>query len=130
MIAIWTILPVAYRKAKVRLQKGGEWDRRTHFLQIQREAKVSTPKRTQLGTYSLEVTEGGIYQDMESELEKHTHILVRAKGEWSGLRKKGLRISRNTHFLERSEVRTGENMESKQASKGHSPPREGRGWDW
>ena len=43
MIALWTILSVAYRKAKVRLQKEEEWDRRTHFLKIQRgEAKVST----------------------------------------------------------------------------------------
>ena len=36
----------------------------------------------------------------------------------------------NTHFLERAEVGIGESMESKQASKGHSQTREGRGWDW
>ena len=61
---------------------------------------------------------------MESKLEKHTHILGRAKGKLSGYRKKG--ISRNTHFLERSEIRTCQEMESKQATKGHSHPREGR----
>ena len=37
---------------------------------------------------------------------------------------------RDTHFLEEVEVRTGQDMESKQASKGYSPPREGRGWVW
>ena len=45
---------------------------------------------------------------MESKLEKHTHILERAKGKLSGHRKKG--INRNTHFLERSEIRTGQEM--------------------
>ena len=79
-------------------------------------------------TYWLEVTEGGISQDIESKLEKHTHILGRAKGKLSGHRKKG--ISRNTHFLERAEVGIGETMESKQASKGHSHSGEGRGWNW
>ena len=118
MIAIWTILPVVYRKAKVRLQKEEEWDRRTHFLKIQRGSKVSTQKRTQLGTYCLKVTEGGIYQDMESKLEKHTHLLVRAKGELLGHRKKGLRISRNTHLLERSEVRTGQKMDRTMSQRG------------
>ena len=37
--------------------------------------------------------------------------------------------ARDTHFLERTEVGIGENMESKQASKEHSLSREGRGWD-
>ena len=37
---------------------------------------------------------------------------------------------RDTHKLERAEVGIGEKIESKQASKGHSLPREGRGWDW
>ena len=40
------------------------------------------------------------------------------------------KLVRDTHFLEREEVGIGENIESKQASKGHSLPREGRGWDW
>ena len=65
---------------------------------------------------------------MESKLEKHTHILGRAKGKLSGHRKKG--ISRNTHILERSEIRTCQKMESKQASKEYSQTREGRGCDW
>ena len=81
-----------------------------------------------MGTYFLEVTERGTYQDIESKLEKHTHILGRAERKLSGYRKKG--ISRNTYFLERAEVGACKNMESKQASKGHSHPREGRGWDW
>ena len=61
----------------------------------------------------------------KAKLEKHTHILGRAKGELSGHRKKG--ISRGTHLLERAEVGIGQNMESKQASKGHSHAGEGRG---
>ena len=65
------------------------------YIAYRGEAKVSTQKRTQLGTY----------QDMESKLEKHTHILGREKGKLSGHRKKG--ISRNTYLLERSEIRTG-----------------------
>src|SRR5712691_4092990 len=68
---------------------------------------------------------------MESKLEKHTHILERAKGELSGHRKKG--TSRDTHFLERSEVRwlrPGQGTERKQASKGHSLSGESRGWNW
>ena len=40
------------------------------------------------------------------------------------------KLARDTYYLERAEVGIGENMESKQASKGHSLPREGRGWDW
>ena len=40
------------------------------------------------------------------------------------------KLARDTHFLESTEVGIGENMESKQASKGHSQTREGRGWDW
>ena len=43
---------------------------------------------------------------------------------------KGNKLARDTHILERAEVGIGENMESKQASKGYSPTREGRGWDW
>src|SRR5260221_13181638 len=68
---------------------------------------------------------------MESKLEKHTHILGRAKGELSGHRKMG--ISRDTHFLERSEVRwlrPGQGTERKKTSKGHSLSRESRGWNW
>ena len=125
MIAIWRILSIAYRRVKVKLQKEAE---EPTLCKYRGEAKVSTQKRTQLGTYCLEVTEGGTYQDMESKLEKHTHILGRAKRKLSGHRKKG--ISRNTHFLERSEIITCQEMESKQPSKGHSHPKEGRGWDW
>ena len=42
------------------------------------------------------------------------------------------KLARDTHKLERAEVGIGigENMESKQASKGYSLSREGRGWDW
>ena len=42
---------------------------------------------------------------------------------------KASKLARDTHKLERAEVGMGENMESKHASKGHSLPREGRGWD-
>ena len=45
MIAIWRLLPIAYRKAKVRLQKEEERDRRTHFLQIQRGSKSQYTKK-------------------------------------------------------------------------------------
>ena len=43
---------------------------------------------------------------------------------------KASKPARDTHRLERAEVGIGENMESKQASKGDSQTREGRGWDW
>ena len=61
---------------------------------------------------------------------------------------KANKLARDTHSLERAEVGIGENMESKQANKEHSLPRdgenmeskqvsnrhsqtrEGRGWDW
>src|SRR5260221_2834359 len=55
---------------------------------------------------------------------------------WKGERLVLVRIgkenkpARDTHTLERAEVGIGQNMESKQASKGHSQPGEGRGWDW
>ena len=40
---------------------------------------------------------------------------------------KASKLARDTYFLEKTEVGIGENMESKQASKGHSLPRGGRG---
>ena len=64
---------------------------------------------------------------------------------------KASKLARDTHILERAEVGIGKSMESKKASKGHSPTREvgigesmeskkaskgylhsgeGRGWDW
>ena len=43
---------------------------------------------------------------------------------------KASKLARGTYWLERAEVGIGENMESKQASKGHLLAREGRGWDW
>ena len=42
---------------------------------------------------------------------------------------KASKLASNTHKLERAEVGIGENMESKQASKGHLLSRDGRGWD-
>ena len=43
---------------------------------------------------------------------------------------KASKLARDTHLLERAEVGIGKNMESKQASKGHSLARKGRGWNW
>ena len=43
---------------------------------------------------------------------------------------KASKLARDTYHLEGAEVGIGENMESQQASKGHSHPRDGRGWDW
>jgi len=43
---------------------------------------------------------------------------------------KANKLARDTHLLERVEVGIGQNMESKQASKGHLLAGEGRGWDW
>ena len=40
---------------------------------------------------------------------------------------KARKLARDTHQLERAEVGIGESMESKKASKRHSPTREGRG---
>ena len=42
---------------------------------------------------------------------------------------KASKLARDTHTLERAEVEIGKCMESKQASKGHSHTREGRGQD-
>src|SRR5260221_5001202 len=112
---------------------------------------------------------------MESKVEKHAHMLGRAKGELQGHRKMGTskehslpgegrgwdgsengkqtsqqgtltywrgqrlglvrtwkanKLASDTHSLERVEVGIGQNMESKQASKGHSQTGEGRHWDW
>ena len=44
-----TILSIAYRKAKVKLQKKEERDRRTHFLQIQRGHKSQYTKENTVG---------------------------------------------------------------------------------
>ena len=44
MIAIWRLLPIAYRKAKVRLKMEEEKDRRTYFLKIQRGSKSQYTK--------------------------------------------------------------------------------------
>ena len=43
MISIWRLISIAYRKAKVKLQKE-ERDRRTYFLQIQRGSKSQYTK--------------------------------------------------------------------------------------
>ena len=42
---------------------------------------------------------------------------------------KASKLARDTYPLERAEVGIGENMDSKQASKGHSQTREGRDWN-
>ena len=64
-----------------------------------------------------------------SKLARDTHILER---EREGLVRtwKASKLVRDTYILEMAEVRIGENMESKQARKRHSLPREGRVWDW
>ena len=49
MIAIWRLISIAYRKAKVKLQKEEERDRITHFLQIQRESKSQYTKENTVG---------------------------------------------------------------------------------
>ena len=43
---------------------------------------------------------------------------------------KASKLARDTYWLERAEVGIGKDIESKQASKGHLPTREGRGWGW
>ena len=43
---------------------------------------------------------------------------------------KASKLARDTYSLERADIGIGENMESKQASKGDSLSREGRGWEW
>ena len=52
MTAIWRLLSIAYRKAKVRLQKEEERDRRTHFLKIQRGSKSQDTKENTVGDMS------------------------------------------------------------------------------
>ena len=43
---------------------------------------------------------------------------------------KASKLAWDTHKLERAEVLIGENIESKQASKGYSQTREGIGCNW
>ena len=43
---------------------------------------------------------------------------------------KASKLARDAYILERAEVGIDEDMESKQASKGHSHTREGRSWNW
>ena len=64
-----------------------------------------------------------------SKLARDAHQLERAE---VGLVRiwKASKLARDAHQLERAEVGIGKDMESKQACKGHSQPREGRGWDW
>jgi len=65
----------------------------------------------------------------ENKLARDTYSLERAR---LGLVRiwKANKPARDTHFLERAEVGIGQNMKSKQASKGQSLARGDRGWDW
>ena len=65
----------------------------------------------------------------ESKLARGTHFLERSEVRTGhDIERKQARLpERSTHFLERSEVRTGQNMEENQISEGHSQTREGRG---
>jgi hypothetical protein len=152
MIAIWRIFSVAYRKAKVRLQKEEERDRRTHFLQIQRGSNSQHTKENTVGDipawghrrkdvsgYGKQARENtltsweeqkGTCQDTERRESAGTLTFWRGQKSELVRKWKDNKLARDTHSLERAEVGIGENMESKQASKGHSLPREGRGWDW
>jgi len=113
--------------------------------------KANKPERD---THLLERAEVGIGQNIESKQASKGHSLAgKGRGwDWSGQGKqtsqqgtltswrgqrlglvrtwKANKLARDTHLLERAEVGIGQNMESKQASKGHSLAREGRGWDW
>ena len=75
-------------------------------------------EKTAGDTHQLEITEGETYQDTENEIEKRTHLLDRTKynqkGELSGHRNKGAGEGRGRV---RSGVRTGQEMESKQATR-------------
>jgi len=80
--------------------------------------------------HQLKITEGEMYQDTESKLEKCTHFLERANNELLGHRKTG---NSKGHSLSREVrsglVRTG-NFERKQASNRYLLPGEGKGQDW
>src|SRR5260221_323318 len=104
-------------------------------------------------TQYLESVEVGIGKNMESKQASKGHSLAgEGRGwDWSEHRKqtsqqgtlttwRGQRLglvrtwkankpARDTHMLERAEVGIGQNIESKQASKGHSQTGEGSGWD-
>src|SRR5260221_376429 len=120
-------------------------------LGLVRKWKANKPARD---THKLERAEVGIGQNMESKQASKGHSLAgEGRGwDWSEYGKqtsqqgtltcwrgqrlglvrtwKATKPARDTHKLERAEVGIGQNMESKQASKGHSQTREGRGWDW
>ena len=72
-----------------------------------------------------------MYQDTESKLEKCTHFLERSDQHLSGQETlKENKLAIGTYFLERAKVRTGQDMERKQASNRYLLPGEGKGQDW
>ena len=80
--------------------------------------------------HQLKITEGEMYQDTESKLEKCTHFLDRAKHELLGHRKTGNSKGHSLSGEVRSGlVRTG-NFERKQASNRYLLSGEGKGQDW
>ena len=70
------------------LRKGRErFERRTHFLKIygaRGSTHQYTGKRTTGDHHQLKITDRKIHQNMADKLEKHTHLLDRAKGDLSG----------------------------------------------
>src|SRR5260221_239376 len=132
-------------------QQGTLTNWRGQRLGLVRTWKANKPARE---THILERAEVGIGQNMEGKQASkgHSHTGEGRGGDWSehgrqtsqqgrltiwrrqrlGLVRtwKANKLARETHILERAEVGIGQNMESKQASKGHSQAGEGRGWDW
>ena len=115
------------------------------LVRIQKEGKLAR------GTYKQEGLEVGTGQNVEGRQISKEHLQPgKVRGQdWSGHEKKvsqqgvltnwrGWRLElvrtwkesklvRGTYLLERSEVRTGQNTEQKQASDRYSPPGENRG---
>src|SRR5260221_435352 len=132
-------------------QQGTLTSWRGQSLGLVRTWKANKPARD---THSLERAEVGIGQNMESKQTSKGHsqtgerkvcdcsehenkksqqgTLTYCRGQRLAflITWKEKKPARDTHILERAEVGIGQNMESKQASKGHSHPGEGRGWDW
>ena len=81
MISIWIMLPVAYRKGKVRLQKEEERDRRTHFLQRQRGSKSQYTKENTVGDISGYGKQARETHSQESHPGKSKREVVRTQKE-------------------------------------------------
>jgi hypothetical protein len=126
------------------------------FCRAQREGLVRTAKETQQarGTHCLSSAERGTGQDSErnAAIERHSLPVERRARDWPGRQKKYCKRgaltacraqgeglvrtaketlqARGTHYLSSAERRSGQDIDRKSASEGHSPSVERRARNW